>query len=213
MQATDLAPQPEDLYTINAGGLQRHRRRLRPRPRLLRALVPLHGRLPDGGQGHLGIPAQAAAGPRPHHQGRGRDGALGRLSSGASSPARPWGRGRRRSPGCRSPAAGTPWSTRRWPSSAPTTTTSCCWPGARRRRRRSTTGSSTGGARCRCTAPGRSGCGSGDSRRRRSSPSSPWGSPPTAAIPNGESLRDDLSEAVASGRLTLPEEEVGWIGH
>ena len=38
-------------------------------------------------------------------------------------------------------------------------------------------------SRYRCTAPGRSGCGSGGCRRRRSSPSSPWGSQPTAATP------------------------------
>ena len=66
MQATDLAPQPEDLFTINAGRLQRPPPTPLPAdPDSQRTLVPLHGRLPDGGQGHLGLPPQAAARPLP----------------------------------------------------------------------------------------------------------------------------------------------------
>ena len=96
MQATDLAPQPEELYTINAGGFS--------------ATADAFARDPDsyglwflsmvGSQTAVkaiwAAPAQAAAGPRPHHQGARTGRRLAVDTSGASSPARPWGPGRRR---------------------------------------------------------------------------------------------------------------------
>ena len=77
---------PEDLHTITAGRLLGHRRRLRPRRGDRRPLVRLDGRLPDGPQGHLGLPPQAAAGRCPHHPGRGRHGAQRGLQAVRRSP-------------------------------------------------------------------------------------------------------------------------------
>ena len=81
MQATDLAPQPEDLYTINAGGFS--------------ATADAFARDPDScGLWFLSMVGSQTAvkaiwasllkqppGPGPHHQGRGRHGALGRVST------------------------------------------------------------------------------------------------------------------------------------
>ena len=145
---------PEDLYTITAGRLLGHRRRLRPRRGDRRPLVRLDGRLPDGAQGDLGLAPQAAPGRRPHHPGRGRNGASGGYQRCQLFRTRPSGRGRPRSPACRCPADGTPWCTPRRRNTASRRTASSCWRRARMRPPRCTTASWTSAARSPCTAPG-----------------------------------------------------------
>ena len=58
---------PEDLFTITAGGFSATGGRLRPRRPDGGPLVRLDGRLPDGAQGDLGLAAEAAPGHGPHH--------------------------------------------------------------------------------------------------------------------------------------------------
>ena len=58
---------PEDLYTINAGGFSATADAFARDDADRRPLVRLDGRLPDRAQGDLGLPAQAAPRHRPHH--------------------------------------------------------------------------------------------------------------------------------------------------
>ena len=85
-------------------------------------------------------------------------------------------------------------------------TPSSCWPSPRRRPRRCTTGSWTSAARCPCTAPGPTGSGTGASKRSEIVPLQSVGVSAYRCAPKAKKLHDDLSQAVASGWLTLAEE-------
>ena len=85
-------------------------------------------------------------------------------------------------------------------------TTSCCWPAPGMRPRPSTTGSSTGAVPCPCTTPGPPGSGAGVCATGEIAPLQSSGIWAWVCNPNGEKLRDDLSDAVALGTLTLKEE-------
>ena len=73
--------------------------------------------------------------------------------------------------------------TRDWRSSPSSGRTSSCWPAPGRRPRPCTTGSSTGAAPCPCTTPGPPGSGAGGCATARSFPSSPPGYRPGSATP------------------------------
>ena len=209
MAATQTATEP-----VNARGplhrerrrVLRHRRRLRPGPRLTRAVVPLHGRPPDRPEGHLGLPAQAAAGGGPPDTGRRRRGAHRRLPPLLHTPPDHRDLDHEDSPAPHHGRLARPGLHPDWRSSPSSGRTSCYWPAPGMRPRSSTTGSSTGAVPCPCTTPGPPGSGAGGCATVRSFPSSPPGYRAWVCSPNPEKLRDDLSDAVALGTLTLKEE-------
>ena len=166
-----------------------HRRRLRPRPRHRRPLVPLHGGTADRPQGHLGLPAQAAPRRRLHHQGHRGDGPLRRIPAvpGAASHGGDLDHPHR--PAARQPGLA---RARIYPPGRVqlrARTTFCCWPRTSPTPRGCTTASWTGAAPCPCTAPGGTGCGGGAWTPARSSPWSPPGCWPTPATPGERSSR------------------------
>ena len=85
-------------------------------------------------------------------------------------------------------------------------TTSCCWCRARARPPRCTTVSSTREVPCPCTAPGAGWLWERGLENGEIAPLQSSGVVAYRCSPNAERLREDLSGAVASGRLALPEE-------
>ena len=158
---------PEDLFTISAGGFNAHRRRLRPRRPDGRPLVRLDGRLPDGAEGDLGVAAQAAPRRRPHHPGRRRHGAPRRLPA-VHHPVRDH---RNVDDQDRPPAGDRRLARTRLHENGgvrlregllpPAGAVGGGGPGA------APPLPSTSAARCPCTAPGPDGSGSGASKKRR----------------------------------------------
>ena len=73
---------------------------------------------------------------------------------------------------------------------------------------RCTTASWTSAARSPCTAPGRTGSGGGAWTNGEIVPLQSVGVSAYRCSPKADKLREDLSDAVASGWLTLPTEEV-----
>ena len=156
---------------------------------------------------NLGLPAEAAAGRRPHHPGRRRHGPLGGLQAVRRSP-----RDHRNVDDQDHPPAGLrrlarPGLHQDRLSSHSRRTASCCWRRRKRTPPRSTTASSTSGARCPCTAPGPTGSGGGAWTTGRSCSLQSVGVSAYRCSPKAGKLREDLSGAVASGWLTLPREE------
>ena len=182
MLAAHAVPDPRELYTVSAGGFS--------------ATADAFARDPDSeGLWFLSMVGSQSAvkaiwaallkqPPAAAHLLAGTDGmALSGGFHGCAIPTRRSARGQRRSRACPSRAAGTRSSTRAWPSTPSSGKGSCCSPPARRRRPPCISASSTAAVPCRCTAPGRSGCGGGGWRGARFFHCSRRASTPTAANP------------------------------
>ena len=127
-------------------------------------------------------------------------------TSGASSRTRPSAPGRPKSPACRRPAAGTRWCTPRPRSSDTRRTPSFCWRSRRRMPRLSTTDSSTSAAPLPLHGTWAGWLWERGLEEGEIVPLQSVGVSAYRCSPKAKKLREDLSDAVASGRLTLPRE-------
>ena len=206
MLATNIID-PEDLYTISAGGFSATADAFARDDDTDGLWFVLDGRLPDRAQSHLGLPAQAAPRRRPHHPGRGRHGPLRRLPA-LRRPPRDGGHlddqdsphaGLRRlaRPGLHQ-AGGVQLRAGLLPAAGPLRGGSARVAPPLPRQ-----------AQPAAPAPllGRLALAQGPSAGDHRPPPSRVGVVAYRCSPKAEWLREDLSQAVASGRLTLPREE------